>query len=572
MKLFLTFLLILTSLHSAISEFKSDDYQLTIGKDFDDEALDIVEDYDKNISVVGYTQDYKTTSTPTQSYTNAFEYLHDLQSTYGEQLRLIKLDQSATIVNDINFKLSQYNRGTNVIKTAQNGYLLGGYTHNGKMLISSLDALGNQHYLKEFGTANFDKLYGFIALDDGSIVAIGTSQTSRNPQDNIFVQGMGDTDVYLVKYTKDARIRWKKKYGTTGQDTGLDATPTHDGGFILLSLSNDEKESILSVTKINDTGDMLWKKVFPKAGRNKGFKIIQTIQNDYIISASFENKNAQDNIRLIKINNLGNTIWDKSVYQNAHEHLNDICVDYKGNIIGVGNTQLSSQSDTDALVRYYDANANMIWERKFGKSRQDSFSTLALLHDNSFAIAGFTTSFENKAKQIWLMKLNDDGSMAKKKIKEYADLYEALKRLFESNRHVHVHKDLRITHDGLIFAQGSSELTNEHKRVLEGFMPSLLKILKEYKSQIKNLQINGHTSTEWNAPQTQRYLNNAHLSNDRALSILDYSYQLKSVEPHRQWLSHVLSTDGYSYSNLIYADKEENKIRSRRVEFEIELN
>lgn len=572
MKLLLTLLLILTSLHSAISEFKSDDYQLTIGKNFDDEALDIVEDHDKNISIVGYTQDFKTNSTPSHSYNNAFEYLHNLQSTYGEQLRLIKVDPSATIVNDINFKLSQYNRGTNVIKTAQNGYLLGGYTHNGKMLISSLDASGNKHYLKEFGTANFDKLYGFIKLDDGSTLAIGTSQTSRNAQDNMFVQGMGNTDVYLVKYSQDAQIKWKKKYGTTGKDTGLDAASTHDGGFILLSLSNVGTESILSATKINDTGDMLWKKVFPKAGRNKGFKIIQTIQNDYIISASFENKNAQDNIRLIKINNIGNTIWEKNIYQNAHEHLNDLAIDYKGNIIGVGDTQIAGQSDMDALVRYYDANANMIWERRFGKSRQDSFNTLSLLHDNSFAIAGFTASFENKAKQIWLMKLNDDGSMAKKKTKEYTSLYELLKKTFESNKQVHIHKDLRITHDGLIFTQGSSELTNAHKTVLQGFMPLLVNALKDYKSQIKNIQINGFTSTEWNAPQTQRYLKNAHLSNDRALAILDYSYQLNSVEPNRKWLSQVLSTDGYSYSNLIYAKKQENKIRSRRVEFEIELN
>lgn len=572
MKLLLTLLLIFSSLHSAISEFKSDDYQLTIGKDFDDEALDIVEDHDKNISVVGYTQDFKTTSAPSQSFNNAFEYLHNLQSTYGEQLRLIKVDPSATIVNDISFKLSRYNRGTNVIKTAQNGYLLGGYTHNGKMLISSLDASGNKHYLKEFGTANFDKLYDFIQLDNGSTVAIGTSQTSRNPQDNVFVQGMGDTDVYLVKYSKDAQLLWKKKYGSTGQDTGLDATPTHDGGFILLSLTNKKTGSLLTATKINDTGDMLWIKSFPKVGRNKGYKIIQTIQNDYIISASFENKNAQDNIRLIKISNMGDTLWEKNIYQNAHEHLNDITVDYKGNIIGVGDTQLPGQSDIDALVRYYDANAKMIWERKFGKSRQDSFNTLTLLHDNTFAMAGFTTSFENKAKQIWLMKLNDDGSMVKKKAKEYTSLYEALKKTFESNNQVHIHKDLRITHDGLIFAQGSSELTTAHKTVLKDFMPLFIKVLKEHKSQIKNLQINGHTSTEWNAPQTQRYLKNTHLSNDRALAILDYSYPLKSVKAHRQWLSQVLSTDGYSYSNLIYADKKENKIRSRRVEFEIELN
>ena len=571
MKFVLLLLLIFSTLHSAISEFKSDDYQITLGKNFDDEALDVVEDHDFNISLVGYTQDYKTSAEPSASFHNAFDYLQTLKSNHGEQLRLIKLNSSAHVVNDVSFKLSEFNRGTNIIKTAQNGYLLGGYTHSGQMLISSLDATGGQHYFRQFGTANFDQLHAIVRLDDGSNIAIGTSQTSRSNRDNIFVQGLGRSDVYLVKYRQDGQIRWRKKYGSTGKDVGIDGVATGDGGFILLAISKEGDKSTLVAAKINDTGDTSWIKSFPKPGRNKGFKVIKTVQGDYIIAASFENKNSQDNVRLIKVDNEGNTLWEKNFYNDANERLNDISMDLKGNIIGVGHSQSSSQSDMDALVRYFDANANMIWERKFGKSRQDSFSSVSLLHDNSFAVAGFTNSFEDKARQIWVMKLNDDGSLVKKQILKYSTLYDALTAEFKSTPEVHVYKDLRITHNGLIFKQGSSTLTSEHRSTLNDFMPRLLNVLKVYKAQIKNLQINGYTSTEWNAPKTQRYLNNTHLSNDRAMNILDYSYQLKSISVHREWVSQVLSTDGHSYSNLIYADKKENKIRSRRVEFEILL-
>ncbi len=570
MKLVLFLLLTLSCLHSAISEFKPDDYQITLGENFDDEALDVVEDHDFNISVVGYTQDFKNSAKAHASFYSAFDYLHTLKN-YGEQLRLISLNPSAEIVNDISFKLSEYNRGTNVIKTVQNGYLLGGYTHNGQMMISSLDTAGNKHFFRQFGTANFDQLHAIVKLHDGSSIAIGTSQTSRNNRDDMFVQGLGRSDVYLVKYTKEGQVRWKKKYGTTGKDIGIDGVATGDGGFILLAVSKEAENSTLVAAKINDTGDTSWLKKFPKKGRNKGFKIIRTFQGDYIISASFENNNTQDNIRLIKIDNEGNQIWEKEFFNDANEHLNDISMDLKGNIIGVGYSQSSSQSDMDALVRYYDSDANMIWERKFGKNRQDVFSSVALLHDNTFAIAGFTNSFEDKAKQIWLLKLHDDGSLVKRKLHEYATLYDALANAFKSLPDVHIYKDLRITHDGLIFKQGSSALTDAHKSTLNTFMPKLLNVLKRYRSDIKNLQVNGYTSTEWNAPKTQRYLNNTRLSNDRAMHILEYSYQLKSITSYRDWLSQILSTDGHSYSNLIYADNKENKIRSRRVEFEITL-
>ena len=571
MKLLFLSLFLFTTLYSAISEFKEDDYQIIIGNGFDDEALDIVEDHDYNLSVVGYSQDFKTDSKITQSYNNAFDYLHAVKENHGEQLRIIKLDLTAVIVNDKSFKLSEFNRGTHILKNVQNGYLVGGYTHNGQMLIASLDAQSNQAYIKEFGTANFDQLHALIRLNDGGSVAIGTSQTSRNMHDDIFVQGMGRSDIYLVNFKADGQVKWSKKYGSTEKDIGSDGVATADGGFILIGMVQNGKNFELIAAKINDTGDTTWIQKFPKEGRQKAFKIISSIDGNYLIAASFENKNGQDNIRLIKIDNEGNILWENNYFNEANENLNDISMDLKGNIIGVGYTQSNNQADMDALVRYYNNNGKMIWERKFGKERQDAFKAVSVLHDNTFAIAGFSNSFADKARQIWILKLYDDGSLVKKKIKKYESLYEALKDTFKDTPEIHIYKDLRITHDGLIFKQGSSTLTNAHKTTLEAFIPRLVKVLSVYKDEIKNLSVNGYTSTEWNAPQTQTYLNNAHLSNDRAMHILDYSYQIKSVNKEHRWLTQILSTDGYSYSNLIYANKDENKIRSRRVEFEIRL-
>ena len=571
MRQILLLLLLFSSLHSAISEFQSDDYQVLIGKNFDDEAFDVVEDHDYNISVIGYTQDFKTTSEVSKSFHNAFDYLKAVKSKNGEQLRLIKLNQEATIVNDINYKLTDFNRGTNVIKSVENGYLIGGYTHSGQMLLSSLDAQGNSYYLKQFGTANFDKLNALIKLRDASIVAIGTSMTSRNAKDNIFVQGLGSDDIYLAKFRSDGQLLWKKKYGTAEKDIGVGAVATDDGGFILLGISQKGKHAELMAAKINETGDTVWIKDFPKAGRNKAFKIITAPDGNHLISASHENKNGQNNIRLIKIDPAGELLWEKEFYKDANEQLHDIVFDLKGNIIGVGYSQTSSQSDMDALVRYYDKNANMIWERKFGKSRQDAFKSVTLLHDNSFAVAGFSNSFADKARQIWVLKVNDDGTLAKKQVQKYHNLYEALKEEFKTEPQVHVYKDLRVAHDGLVFKQGSSSLTAKHKSTLSAFMPRFINILSTYKSQIKNLQVNGFTSTEWNAPQSEAYLKNTHLSNDRAMHVLDYSYTLNNMTKHHKWLNQVLSTDGHSYSNLIYANNNENRIRSRRVEFEIRL-
>jgi len=209
MKFFILVIFLYSSLFSAISTFEDDDYQLLIGENFDDKAMDIIEDYDYDISLVGYTQDYKTTAQPQKSYSNAFDYLSSIEH-QGEQLRLIKLNKNAIIVNDTSLKLKNFNRGTSITKTANNGYILGGYTHAGQLLMTKLDANGDSLYLKKFGSANFNQLHSLVSSPDGGVLAIGTSQTSRNTADNMFIQGLGRNDIYLVKFNPNGQIRWRK--------------------------------------------------------------------------------------------------------------------------------------------------------------------------------------------------------------------------------------------------------------------------------------------------------------------------------------------------------------------------
>ena len=352
---------------------------------------------------------------------------------------------------------------------------------------------------------------------------------------------------------------------------GVDGVATGDGGFLLLGTTQEDENYQLYVAKINDTGDTAWIKNFPKPGRQKAFKIIKTAKGNFVIAASFENKHAQDNIRLLKIDAEGNTLWEKNYYEPAHAQLNAISVDLKGNLIGVGYIQNKQQPDMDALVRYYTHEGDLVWERRFGRERHEAFSSVVRLHDNSFAIAGFSQSFQDNGKQMWILKLNDDGSFVKKQPKPYRSLYLILRKAFEHDKNVTVYKDLRITHKGLVFKQGSADITSAHQKILNRLVPTLLNAIQPYRSQIKHFRINGYTSTEWNVPRIQRYLNNAELSSQRALNTLAYLYPLKEINKHRNWLDQVTSADGNAYAQLIYYKKKEDPIHSRRVDFKLIL-
>jgi len=123
----------------------------------------------------------------------------------------------------------------------------------------------------------------------------------------------------------------------------------------------------------------------------------------------------------------------------------------------------------------------------------------------------------------------------------------------------------------VLFAVNSSDIKPEFKTVLAEFFPRYVKILtsKQYKDEIKEVRIEGHTSNRWAASSSQKeiYLNNMKLSQNRAYEVLSYCYSLEDnvTKEHRVWIEKFFRANGMAFAK----QKEINK--ARRVEFKVEL-
>ena len=132
----------------------------------------------------------------------------------------------------------------------------------------------------------------------------------------------------------------------------------------------------------------------------------------------------------------------------------------------------------------------------------------------------------------------------------------------------------------VLFKKGSSELTENFKSVLDEFFPRYIEIVKNeaYREQIKAIQIEGHTSSEWdiNTQGLQAYTKNMELSQSRSANVLEYVLRMNDIGNEDIWLRNMMSSVGYSSSRLIYEDTGaqvlEDKDASRRVAFRILTN
>lgn len=172
-----------------------------------------------------------------------------------------------------------------------------------------------------------------------------------------------------------------------------------------------------------------------------------------------------------------------------------------------------------------------------------------------------------------------------KAIKEIAESYQNIQQQLYKDLNKEFKKDLEIWNAEILqdntirfkspevlFDTNSSKLKVLFKHVLDNFFPRYLGVLtdKKYKKEIKEIRVEGHTSSIWkNVTREQSYINNMSLSQNRAKSVLAYNYNITNSANDKVFLEKVFRANGMSFSNLITKNGQENIRASQRVEFKV---
>ena len=124
------------------------------------------------------------------------------------------------------------------------------------------------------------------------------------------------------------------------------------------------------------------------------------------------------------------------------------------------------------------------------------------------------------------------------------------------------------------FSTGSSEVKNEFKNILNDFYPRYLDVLWDFKNDIDELRIEGHTSTTWQKAISidDAYIKNMSLSQDRSKNVLIHILGL-NLGSNKNWAKDKIIANGMSSSKLLLKENgDEDKIRSQRTEFRVKVD
>lgn len=237
------------------------------------------------------------------------------------------------------------------------------------------------------------------------------STIKKNSNNYIFLL-LGIFLVLTGRETLAQTQKFQKIYGGYSYDYGNDLIQTSDTGYLLLCTSNSfSASSDIYLLKVDKLGNYVWQHTYGGAEIEGACKIKFTQDGNLAMAghtSSFLN-NSYD-FYLIKATMEGDTIWTKHYGTAEWDFANsmDTCAD--GGFIMAGKTYDTGNAYSDILVIKTDAQGEEQWRKKIGGTEDDVANAIVSVPDG-YLICGTTATGIYGGSDIYVLKLDLTGNI-----------------------------------------------------------------------------------------------------------------------------------------------------------------
>ncbi|NEO76987.1 MAG: PEP-CTERM sorting domain-containing protein [Moorea sp. SIO4G3] len=207
----------------------------------------------------------------------------------GDDAYFIKLDSNGNTLLSQQYGTSQFDTAFAIDVDNDGNIYTGGYT-TGDLggvnagsdqpiplfddpYVAKFDSNGNQLWAKQFGTVEFDELYGVAADNNGNVFATGFT-TGKLGEEHA-----GLYDGWLTKFDSNGEQLWIEQFGTSNYDFAWDLALDSSGnvystGFTLGSLGGPNAGYYDAfLVKYDTDGNQLWTQQIGTSGSDSAFAI-----------------------------------------------------------------------------------------------------------------------------------------------------------------------------------------------------------------------------------------------------------------------------------------------------------
>jgi len=237
---------------------------------------------------------------------------------------------------------------------------------------------------------------------DGGYILCGSQEDTKNQS------------IYIVKLKSDGSPEWEKNLSEEeGFSYGVYISQTADNGYLVVGNHiNPLKINLCDIVlyRLNNQGDLLWEKIIGGERDDTVLSVELTRDRGYLLtgySDSFSEPYQQEDILLIKIDESGNVILQKTYGNKGAGWGTDCFETEEGELLVCGSTE-NQQGKQEILLMKTDLNGNLSWEQTYGKAGNYFINAMLESNDNGFVLVGETDNY-SETQGIYLFKTDRFG-------------------------------------------------------------------------------------------------------------------------------------------------------------------
>jgi hypothetical protein len=299
--------------------------------------------------------------------------------------------------------------GNKIIAIAE-GFLVVGYTQSfgegqEDVYVVKLDKYGNKIFSSAYGGGNSDIANAVVEMGDSYMIA-GNSRSFGNRGQSI----------YLAKISKDGDMRWQNGYYSDYDDyySAEDMIKISDTNLLLAGSEEQVKffnSQVDGYVNAIDTNGV--KNGVKRYGGSKEdfFNSVISVNDGYVFGGTSRSwTHGIKDFYIVKTDKEGNRIWHNSFGFKYDEIAKKVIATQDGGYLMVGVTESDISNQEDIFVVKVNYDGTRAWQRHFGSKEGDEAKSVVAVNDG-YVIAGYTKNTPTYNKDAYLLKIDLYGNI-----------------------------------------------------------------------------------------------------------------------------------------------------------------
>jgi uncharacterized delta-60 repeat protein len=253
-------------------------------------------------------------------------------------------------------------------------------------------------------------------FDDSVIKAV-----LPTPDGNYFVAastlkpGGRVNDIWIFKMDAQGQFLWTHTYGDREFEDWLGNVQETQDGCYLVTGSTESKgagDKDIWVLKLDAQGEILWDRTYGGSKSDYAKPTLLTPTGDYLISGYTESKGVGErDLWVLKLDAQGELLWDRTYGGSRNDSGTSIELTPDGGYLLAGYTESKGSGEADIWVLKLGAQGELLWDHTYGGNKPDYASSVQLTPDGGYLIAGYTESISTGYWDTWILKLDAQGEV-----------------------------------------------------------------------------------------------------------------------------------------------------------------